>query len=174
MDLPENGHTATTNTYQMPGGGDDIVRVFYLTHVGSVPEFQELVTLMRTITDIRRAFTYNKVKAVATRGTADEIAFAEWLLNELDQPRNQTVAGENRPDPASLNYHLPFSANNEVRVLFLTHTPTVADFQKLVNEVRTTTRMRRVCTYNTLRAVALRGTSNEIALANQLIGERYK
>ncbi len=70
---------------------DQVVKVFYLKNVTSVQEFQEIVTAVRSITDIRRMFTYAAQNAVMCRGTVDAIALAEKLFHDLDKPKSEVV-----------------------------------------------------------------------------------
>ena len=70
---------------------DQVVKVFYLKNITSVQEFQEIVTAVRSVTDIRRMFTYNAQNAVMCRGTVDQIALAEKLFHDLDKPKSEVV-----------------------------------------------------------------------------------
>ena len=70
---------------------DQVVKVFYLKNVTSVQEFQEIVTAVRSVTDIRRMFTYAAQNAVMCRGTVDQIGLAEKLFHDLDKPKSEVV-----------------------------------------------------------------------------------
>src|SRR5271166_197453 len=70
---------------------DEVVKVFYLKNVTSVQEFQEIVTAVRSVTDIRRMFTYAAQNAVMARGTVDQINLAEKLFHDLDKPKSEVV-----------------------------------------------------------------------------------
>jgi general secretion pathway protein D len=70
---------------------DEVAKVFYLKNVTSVQEFQEVVTAIRSVTDIRRMFTYNAQNAVVARGTVDQINLAEKLFHDLDKPKSEVV-----------------------------------------------------------------------------------
>ncbi len=100
-DKPE----AAPHEYKLPGGGDDTVRVFYLKHADTPEQLQEIVTLVRSIADVRRMFTYNALRAFAARGTADQLALVSWLVEQLDQPAKFSApprpphAPEARPHP---------------------------------------------------------------------------
>jgi hypothetical protein len=144
--------------YRVPGTTDDLVRLFYLTDTATVQDFQEAATLVRTIADFRRAFTYNEPRAFVVRGTAAQIGLAEWLLKEL----------EPSPTPSTREYRMPNSNDDVVRVLHLGNTQNVQDFQNAAIAIRNTTQIQRVFTYNSPRAVALRGTADQIALAARL------
>jgi hypothetical protein len=151
--------------YRLLSGGDDVVRVFYLTHTPTVQEFQEVCTLIRSITDIRRVFTYNAPRAVALRATATQMAFAEWMVGEMDK----AAQGD---DSSKHEYRLAGGGDNVARIFYLPNAATVQRFQEIVTNVRSTTGSRRVFTYNAPRAVALRGTADQIALADRLFNER--
>jgi hypothetical protein len=150
--------------YRAPGSSDDVVRVFYVTTAATVQDFQEVSTLVRTISDIRRVFTYNGRKALVIRGTVAQIGLAEWLLKRLDPAA----------DTSSAEYRMPGNNDDVVQVLHLTHTPSVQDFQKAATQIREATQIKRIFTYNAPRAFALRGTADQIALAERLTQELDK
>src|SRR5258708_27866030 len=79
-------HDSAVHEYRMSGTAENVVRVFYLPHSGTVQHFQEIATSIRTTTQIRRAFTYNAPRALTLRGTAAQIAQANQLIQERDQP----------------------------------------------------------------------------------------
>lgn len=142
--------------YRVPGATDDVVRLFYLTQTPTVQDFQEVATVVRTIAGFTRAFTYNEPRAYAVRGTAAQIALAEWLLKELEA------------NPSSSEYRMPGTNDDVVRVLYLTGTANVQDFQKAATTIREATKIQKVFTYNAPRAVALRGTADQIATAERM------
>lgn len=148
---------ALPHEYRPPGTSDDVVRVFYIISAPTVQDFQEAATLIRTMTDIRRVFTYNARNALTVRGTDAQIGLAEWLVKELV------------PEPPSTTHQYEMAGNDDVvRVLRLPHTPTVPDFQKAATAIRQATQIKRIFTYNTPRAMALRGTADQIALAERM------
>ncbi|MBC7928669.1 MAG: hypothetical protein H7039_23750 [Bryobacteraceae bacterium] len=70
---------------------DYVVKVFYIKNATSVQELQEISTTIRSVTEIRRAFTYNAQYAILVRGTADQVALAEKLVQDLDKPKNEVI-----------------------------------------------------------------------------------
>jgi general secretion pathway protein D len=70
---------------------DYVVKVFYIKNATTVQELQEISTTVRSVTEIRRAFTYNAQWAILLRGTADQIALAEKLIQDLDKPKAEVV-----------------------------------------------------------------------------------
>lgn len=153
--------------YRPAGSNDDVVRVFYLTHAEKTQDLQEIATLIRSIAEIRRLFTYNAPRALALRGTSDQMKLAEWLCNELNKPANRQTEGS-----AAHEYQLSASRDEVVRVYYLTHIKTAQELQEIATLVRSQAAIRWVLTYNAPRAMALRGTADQMALAERLIKQR--
>src|SRR5271155_5213165 len=70
---------------------DEVVKVFYLRNPTSVQEFQEIVTTIRSVSDVRRMFQFNAENAVVVRDTVDKVALVEKLLHNLDKPKAEVV-----------------------------------------------------------------------------------
>lgn len=70
---------------------DYVVKVFYIKNATTVQELQEISTTLRSVTEIRRAFTYNAQYAILVRGTADQVNLAEKIIQDLDKPRAEVV-----------------------------------------------------------------------------------
>ncbi len=67
----------------------NIVKTLFVTNATTVQEFQEITTAIRTITDIRRVYAYNALKAMVVRGPADAVDLAEKLIRDLDKPKSE-------------------------------------------------------------------------------------
>lgn len=70
---------------------DNVVKVFYLQNITSVQELNEIATSVRSVTEIRRLYTYNAQNAVIARGTVDQVALVEKLLTDLDKPKPEVL-----------------------------------------------------------------------------------
>jgi len=160
-----------SHEYRMPGS-NDVLRVFYLRTTEPAVQFQELATLARSLADARRLYTYSALRAVAVRGTPDQMALLEWLFQQLDKPTDpESLANQ---DSSPRQYQMTGGDDPIVRVFYLPQSGTVAQFQKIVTDVRTTTQVRRAYTYNAPRAVVFRGTVAQIAQVDRMIQERQK
>lgn len=159
--------------YRMPSGTDDVVRLLYLNRGQTMEDFQELATLARTIGDIRRAFTYNASKILALRGTADQLTMAGWLIDEIEKS-----GGTPRLHSASSQYHFTDPADqgkaDTIQVFYVGNAATIQSFQELATAIRTISEVRRVYTFNTPRAMAVRGSSDQLALAGWLFDRTDK
>lgn len=70
---------------------DYVVKTFYIKNTTTIQELQELSTTVRSVTEIRRAFTFNAQNAILVRGTTDQVALAEKLIADLDKPKSEVV-----------------------------------------------------------------------------------
>jgi hypothetical protein len=167
LDQPASAKRTDSRPFQMidtGNHGETEVRVIYIPYAATVQNFQEVATLIRTIVEIRRVFTYNAAKAMIVRGTADQLALAGWFVKELGKPAAETAS-----------YTYPDSSRegaNQVRVFYVKDVPNVKAFQEVATQLRTATQIRRVFTYNATYALAVRGTAGQIAMAEQMLQDR--
>src|SRR5579863_7578823 len=70
---------------------DEVVKVFYLKNPTSTQEFSEMVTAVRSVTDVRRMFQFNAENAIVVRDTVDKVALVEKLLHDLDKPKAEVM-----------------------------------------------------------------------------------
>ena len=127
-----------------------------------------MATAIRTIADIRRVFTYNEPRIFVTRGTAEQNVLAKWLVQQMDQPAvGQPGAMTGQSSPV-YEYQNSDDAANIVRIFYL-RSPTVQDFQQNATDIRVKTGIRRVFTYNAPRAMAVRGTVDQVAMADRMV-----
>ena len=140
-------------------GSDDTVRMFFLSHVSTAQQLQEVVTNLRAIIDIKRLFIYDTLHAVAMRGPGSQIAMATWYVKQLDRAT---------PPPSPQDYQA--GSDDTVRMFFLPN-PSRERLNKAATQVRTTARVQRLFTYGTLGALAVRGTLEQLATAEKVIEE---
>ena len=157
------------NEYLLSETGDDVVRLFYLANTQTVRSFQELVVAVRSVSDIRWMFTYNNIRAVAVRDTADKAKLAELLFAEMDKPLSEALPSAPSPEFRLNDPNDP--KENLVRVFYLPNTKSEHEFQQAVTLARSITEIRRMFTYPAPHAVVARGTDDQIALAGWLLAE---
>jgi len=147
--------------------GDDIVRVFHLSYARTPRTLQDMAINVRTITDIRRVFTYNAPGVMTVRGNASQIALAEWLVSQLDQP-----AGQAARSAASHEYRPSGAADDVVRIFYPAHTGTPQGLAELATDVRSIAGLAKVLMVHLQStAIIVRGTTAKIALAEWLVNE---
>jgi hypothetical protein len=170
-----------TPEYRLGGSSDDLVRVIHLAPGDTPQASQEMVNLLRSILEIQRSSTCNPTKSLILRGTSDQIAVSQWIVNALDQPASARTPGpaglsntytevRTPPNPAAAAY---IAARNAVRIFF-TNTPNPQASQEIVNSLRSIIEIQRVVTYNPAKAIVLRATPGEAAMAEWMIAELDK
>jgi hypothetical protein len=162
-DVPPSG---AKHEYRMSNTADDVVRLFFLKNPEIPTGVQEIATAVRSLVDVRQMLTYNELRAVAVRGTEEQIRAVEFVFNAMDKPAIQP--GQNLQCFASPEYHMRDPPFNTVRVFYLPNTKTVRDFQEVVTLVRSISYLRYAFTYNAADAVAVRGTDDQMAVAKWL------
>jgi hypothetical protein len=167
LDQGQNSQRPTTQNdavtqYKIPGGGDNTVRIFYLPYTKTVQEFQEVVTLVKAITGTGRVFTFNGTRAVALRGTADQSTAAEWFFTQLGKPAVPSVAPQ---------FRMPGSSDEMLEIVHAPNTPSVKEFQEVAIAIRGIADFKRLFTYNAPRSIAVRGSAEQLALAEWLAAQ---
>ena len=70
---------------------DQVVKVFYLNNIVNTTELQEVITTLRTVTDIQKIYNYTTQNALIIRCEADRMLLAEKIIADLDKPRSEVV-----------------------------------------------------------------------------------
>ena len=70
---------------------DQVVKVFYLQNATTTQELNEVATAIRSVVEARRLFTFNAQNAIIMRGTTDQVALVEKLINDLDKPKSEVT-----------------------------------------------------------------------------------
>ena len=160
LDQPIGVPSPAPNGYAL--SGDDVTQVFNLSNPRVPMETQEMVTLIRSVADIQRIFTYNARKTIVVRTSPDRMALTAWLVKQLDRPASTPSV--------TVQYTLPSGPDNIVGVFYLPN-PSRERLNKAATQVRTTARVQRLFTYGTLGALAVRGTVGQVATAEKVIEE---
>jgi len=152
--------------YRLPAVGWDArsglaVQVATVTQLVTPQEMQTTTNLIRSIADIQRFFPIVSRRFLVMRGTDDQTALANWLLKELDGPGGQGTKELKVGGPG-----------NQIAQLAYVNAATPQSLQETVNEIRTATKMQRVFPFDPQKAVAMRGTADQLAQAQQVIQSR--
>lgn len=68
-----------------------VVKTFYLSNVSQPTELQDIVNAMRTILEINRIQQLPSQGAIVVRGTPDQVALAEKLINDIDKAKPEVI-----------------------------------------------------------------------------------
>ena len=146
------------------------VKIFYLAHINAPQSVQELVNGVRSIADLQRVVAVSGIGAVIARGSSDQVALAEWLVRDADQPPS---AG-GRP---VVEYDFPDSLipaerrTPAVRTYHPARIATPLEFQEAVHTIRSIAEVQRVVVLTAPRAIVVRRAPEQVALSDWLVRE---
>ena len=141
-------------------GNENTIRVFFPSQISSAQDLGEVSTAVRTITDIRRVAIYVSHRAIVVRGTPEQLKLVEWLLAEL-----------NRESPQEVYDYPEDQKDNRIRVLRFARARDAQEFNQAQTMIRTLTDTRRVYPYVAKRAIAMRGTEEQLELAKWVLSQ---
>jgi len=141
-------------------GADDVIRVWYLRSAGSPRDVQEMLTILRTVADVRMVFNYSPLRVLALRGTEATMDMADWLLAKMDlssgEGASEVYAGKGAPgDLAQVFYLKPGSTGEELK--------------SLLTELRRVGRVYKVFDRSTPPMMVVRGGPAELAKTREII-----
>jgi hypothetical protein len=151
-----------SNAYEYKMSTGDLVHVYYLPHAETVRDFMEEITMIRSITDTRWAFSYVTPRAFVVRAKLGQLEMTEWLVRQFDQPADGPSG--------SREYRVRGAADDLVHVYFVKNVESAQNLEELVVLVRSVGNIHRL--FRTARqpmAVAMRGTAEELGLADWLL-----
>jgi DNA primase len=144
---------------RVAGNDDDIVRIFEFTDGNTMQEFQEAATLVRSLAEIRRLFTFNAGRRIIARGSKVKMEQAAWLLTRLPASASADTSAL-KEDSGSL-----------LRVYTLSQFDSIDNFQEAATLIRSITETRSAFTYNPTRKLALRGSAAQMGAVDFLVKE---
>jgi len=68
-----------------------VLKTFYLTNLSAPTELQDIVNAIRSVLDVQRVQQLLSQNAVIVRGTPDQIALAQKLVEDLDKARPEVI-----------------------------------------------------------------------------------
>jgi general secretion pathway protein D len=68
-----------------------VLKTFYLTNLSAPTELQDVVNAIRAVLDVQRVQQLLSQNALIVRGTPDQIALAEKLVEDLDKARPEVI-----------------------------------------------------------------------------------
>ena len=145
-----------------PGAPDEVTRILRLGPSATNRALTEVVTAIRTIADVQRLFPFETGQALIMRATADKVAVAEWLVQDLNQQSH--AAGVHQTA-------IPGESDNVVRLFYLNQPG--SEVAGLVTQLRDTAEIKRVfpLTNAVPAAVVLRGRPDQMSLVETMVSK---
>ncbi|HYW42379.1 MAG TPA: secretin N-terminal domain-containing protein, partial [Bryobacteraceae bacterium] len=68
-----------------------VAKTFYLSNINTPQELQEVMNVIRSVSELQRVVVYNSQNAIIVRGEADQVALAEKMIKDIDKPKSEVV-----------------------------------------------------------------------------------
>jgi hypothetical protein len=159
--IDKSAGDAAVHEYRSPSG--DIGRVNFISNVRKPQELQELLTVLRTVADVQKIFTFSSNHAIVLVGPDWQVAFAEWIIDQIQQkpdsaPHEFTVGG---PDYRGLGHG--------ARLNFLANVTGQRQSMELLTVLRTVGDIMKIFSYSTSHAFVFRAGDSDLERAEWLI-----
>jgi general secretion pathway protein D len=70
---------------------ENVVKTFYLSNAYTTTDVQDTINTIRTLTEITRLVPLQTQSAIVVRGTPDQVALAEKIINDIDKARPEVL-----------------------------------------------------------------------------------
>src|ERR1700756_832866 len=88
---PNTVFVATDNPAKRKELDQSVIKTFYLSNLSQATELQDVVNAMRTLLEVSRIQQLQSQNAIIVRGTPDQIALAQKLVDDLDKAKPEVV-----------------------------------------------------------------------------------
>jgi general secretion pathway protein D len=82
---------ATDNPAKRKELDQSVIKTFYLSNLSQATELQDVVNAVRTLLEVQRIQQLQSQNAIIVRGTPDQIALAQKLVDDLDKAKSEVV-----------------------------------------------------------------------------------
>src|SRR5437870_1042154 len=129
-----------------------VIKTFYMTNLSQPTELQDVVNAMRTILEVSRIQQLPSQSAIVVRGTPDQIALAQKLIEDLDKAKPEVIV------------EVAVMQVSRDRIRNLGVSPPTSATVALQSNVTTTTNTGTTGTTTTPTTTSSTGTPNTISL----------
>jgi hypothetical protein len=144
-----------------------ITREMKFEHANSAQQYQEIATVLRGVGQLPFVQLMETAGRISFRGPREALPACEWLVRQLDKPRPAQLPAASEIFQGEPHPH----GEDRFRVFHLAHAASPQQLQETATVLRDVVLLRYVITYNETRAVAIRGTEEQIKFAARLLAE---
>jgi len=141
---------------------DDKIAVFYLSHIHGLRFTQEIITVLRTVADAQKVFTYTALDAMVVRAPTEQMALAKWMISAVDRDAPSAVVEV--PE-----FHISGVRDTIVRAYYLVNAKNQQDINRILTAVRTTGGIMKVFPVSANGALVIRGTKEQMTKVEGIV-----
>jgi hypothetical protein len=148
-------HEFTVGGPDFRGAGHG-ARLNYLFNMTSPRQLQEVLTVLRVLSDVQKVFSYTGTHVLVMRAGDTDLARAEWLIQQLDLPAGQ----------ASGPSIFTVPTGDDVTRIFRLRNANPQFLQTAAKSLRSDLSIKRVFQTTEPSNIVVRGTADQISAAN--------
>ncbi|HUB01988.1 MAG TPA: tetratricopeptide repeat protein [Terriglobales bacterium] len=153
----------------------NVLKTFYLSNLSQPTELQDVVNAMRTILEVSRIQQLPSQSAIVVRGTPDQVALAQKLVDDLDKAKPEVlidvaVMEVSRDKMKQLGISPPTSVSVQLQPNVSTTTPTTSTTSGTTTTTGTTSNGLNLNTFDQLNATDFQVTLGQ-ATATALLSD---
>jgi hypothetical protein len=159
-----DGAGSDVHEFRPAGMGDQMISVYFLSHIATPQSMQESVNATRAISGMQRVLPNMGGHAIAMRGTTAEVGAGRWLFQELDAQSpaiGNELAVHRGPSVGS--------GGETSRVFFLRNIHNPQAIMQAVNAVRSVADVQRFFPFNETFEITMRGSESQAELCEWLL-----
>jgi hypothetical protein len=142
---------------------------FEITHAETLQNLHGIGDAIRAVTGVRVLSLDEARRSLAIRGTAEQLAAADWVAGQLDQPISRVGEGAAEYRVTRVNA-LGQPVDEVLRLIRTRHVTKALDLVELAGAIQTVAKIR-CATYVASGVMILRGTPEELRLSEWLASE---
>jgi predicted DNA-binding ribbon-helix-helix protein len=160
-------HNPPDEKFQMAGTSESEWRVLHWAPGTSVKIALDIYTSIRVVAGVPHLLACVQARALVMRGTADQMALAEWMFRELDSIGQEQKLDGQRPT-SQYDYVAGAHAETAVRIVYLAKSTSEQQRNDIITAVRSTSDTTTLFHCGT-RALVMRSTEARVAAAEWVI-----
>jgi hypothetical protein len=126
-----------------------------LMNVTSPLQTQEMLTVLRTVSDIAKVFADTSTHTLVLRSSDPDLARAEWIIQQLDSPSGPPQKGGTFTVPGT----------DDITRIFYLPNSTPEWVQSAVKGLRSEANIKKIFAMSSPGNIVVRGTSDQVAAA---------
>lgn len=166
--------SAAPAEYKMFGEQGEVLAVIPVAPTAPNADLTAVTTAIRTVADLQRLFPLERPMAMVARGTPDKIAAAEWLVQQVLPRDGASPTGDSPPYPMEPFRPDKSDGKTVVRIFRMDPKATNADLTAAVTAIRTLADIQRLFPFSSGKALIVRASVDQVAVAGWLVHELAK
>ena len=153
-------------------GGDpkDLVRIFRIANAANIQQFQEIGTIIRSLTEVKYLYSSWPTGSILVRGDSARLDLGQWIVERLDHPVAEIDYNRHDYDlPAPLPGSRPGENLTRITAFRVANSTSTTEFLEIVTALRSIGEFRYVMSHGASGSFFIRSTAADADVASWLL-----